>query len=414
MHQVIKKYTLLFTSIIGFIFTVNAQVVETGNITLGKNYTIASKVLNETRSIQVYLPTSYKDSTTKVYPVLYVLDGQEFFNSVVSFQKMLVKREYFPEFIVVGIKTDLRKRRTLLGKDSSKFIQFLETELISYVDATYRTSKQKERIFFGWEIAGGIGVDMLVNTPNLFSGYILPSPSNLWDFRMNALENKLKTLKSTDAPFLLVTAAPDERWLNDNKQLRSFFTTKNDNKLNWRYSILDREQHHSTPFKTINEGIIDYFYNYSPITFRTLKQYEDFGGLAGLNAFYKKRGERFNISTEISETTKMFVLYNAVIENNYEQFLYYEKAFDGHIETSSSANWFHRYAGFYLKHNNTKEALYFYNYAIKKLGDSKLLYRGLGDVYAKMNKKSKAKKAYKKALKIDPKYKEAIEGLKGL
>ena len=120
------------------------------------------------------------------------------------------------------------------------------------------------------------------------------------------------------------------------------------------------------------------------------------------------------MSTEISESTKMFVLYNAVIENNYERFLYYENAFDGHIETSSNANWFHRYAGFYLKHNNTKEALYFYNYAIKKLGDSKLLYRGLGDVYAKMNKENKAKKAYKKALKIDPKYKEALEGLNKL
>lgn len=410
----IKKYTLLFTSIFGFIFTVNAQVVETGNINLGKNYTFESKVLNETRGLQIYIPKSYKDSITKAYPVLYVLDGQEFFNSVVAFQKMLIKREYFPEFIVVGIQTDLRKRRTLLGKNSSKFIQFLETELIAFIDGNYRTNRQKERVFFGWEIAGGIGIDVLAKNPNLFSGYILPSPSNLWDFRMNALENKLKILKNTNAPFLLVTAAPDESWLNDNKQLRSFFTTKNDNKLNWRYSILDREQHHSTPFKTINEGIIDYFYNYSPITFRTLKQYEDFGGLAGLNAFYKKRGERFNISTEISETTKMFVLYNAVIENNYEQFLYYEKAFDGHIETSSSANWFHRYAGFYLKHNNTKEALYFYNYAIKKLGDSKLLYRGLGDVYAKMNKKSKAKKAYKKALKIDPKYKQALAGLKEL
>jgi predicted alpha/beta superfamily hydrolase len=410
----IKKYTLLSVLFLSFLFSANAQVKELGNINLGKNYTIASKVLKETRNIQIYTPKSYKDSITKPYPVLYVLDGQEFFNSVVSFQKMLVKREYFPEFIVVGIKTDLRKRRTLLGKDSSKFIQFLETELINYVDATYRTSKQKERIFFGWEIAGGIGVDVLANNPSLFSGYILPSPSNLWDFRLNALEKRMKTLDSSNAPFLLVTAAPDENWLNDNKQLRSFFTTKKDNKLNWRYSILEREQHHSTPFKTINEGIIDYFYNYNPITFRTLKQYEEFGGLAGLKAFYKKRGERFNMSTEISETTKMFILYNAVIENNYEQFLYYEKAFDGHIETSNGANWFHRYAGFYLKHNNTKEALYFYNYAIKKLGDSKLLYRGLGDVYSKMNKKSKAKKAYKKALKIDPKYKQALDGLNKL
>ena len=393
---------------------INAQLQEKGSITLGKNYSIASKVLNETRDIQIYIPTSYKDSITKVYPVIYVLDGQDFFNSIVSFQRMLIKREYFPEFIVIGIQTDLRKRRTLLGKDSSKFIQFLENELIQLIDNNYRTSREKERIFFGWEIAGGIGVDVLANNPTLFSGYILPSPSNLWDFRLNALEKRIQNFKSSNVPFLLVTAAPEESWLNENKQLRSFFTNKKKDELKWRYSILEREQHHSTPYKTINEGIIDYFYNYNPITFRTLKKYEDFGGLKGLKAFYKKRGERFNVSTEISETTKMFILYSAVIENNYKQFLYYENAFDGHIETNTRDSWFHRYAAFYLKHNNTKEALYFYNYGLKKLGESKLLYRGLGDVYAKMNKKGKARKAYKKALSIDSKYKRAIEGLQKL
>lgn len=394
---------------------INAQLQEKGSITLGKNYSIASKVLNETRDIQIYIPTSYKDSITKVYPVIYVLDGQDFFNSIVSFQRMLIKREYFPEFIVIGIQTDLRKRRTLLGKDSSKFIQFLENELIQLIDNNYRTSREKERIFFGWEIAGGIGVDVLANNPTLFSGYILPSPSNLWDFRLNALEKLLPKLKTlSNAPFMLMTSAPDEKWLNENKQLRSFFNKESKGNLNWRYSILKREEHHSTPFKTINEGIVDYFHNYNPISFRSLKQYEEFGGLKGLKSFYKKRGERFGISTEIDEITKMFVLYTAVIENNYKQFLYYENAFDGHIETNTRDSWFHRYAAFYLKHNNTKEALYFYNYGLKKLGESKLLYRGLGDVYAKMNKKGKARKAYKKALSIDSKYKRAIEGLQKL
>ena len=410
----INKSSALLVICICFVTMLHAQLKEVGNITIGNTYSFESKILEENRELQIYVPTSYKDSIHKKYPVLYVLDGQEFFNSVVSFQKMLTKREYFPEFIVVGLQTDLRKRRTLLGKDSSKFIQFLETELIPLIDGNYRTNREKERIFFGWEIAGGIGIDVLANTPSLFSGYILPSPSNLWDFRLNALEKRMKTFNSANAPFLLVTAAPDERWLNDNKQLRLFFTNSKQLKLNWRYAILDREQHHSTPFKTINEGIIDYFYNYSPITFRTLKQYDDFGGLAGLKAFYKKRGERFNMSTEISETTKMFVLYNAVIENNYKQFLYYEKAFDGHIETSSNANWFHRYAGFYLKHNNLKEAMYVYNYGLKKLGDSKLLYSGLGDVFAADGKKRKATQAYKKALAIDPKYKKALEGLENL
>jgi predicted alpha/beta superfamily hydrolase len=410
----IKNNTLLSFLLLIFVFYTNAQVKEIGNITLGKEYTIQSKVLNETRSIQVYVPPSYKDSITKIYPVLYVLDGQDYFLPVVSFQNMLAKRGKFPEFIVVGLPTNNRKRRTLFGKDSKLFIDFLKSELITYIDTNYRTNKQNERLFFGWEVAGGLGIEMLANEPGLFSGYIIASPSNLWKPRLSALEKHLNTSSNDDIPFVLMTAATEESWLNENENVRSFFTKKKYENLNWRYAILEREEHHTTPFKTINEGIIDYFQNYKPVHFRTLKGYEDFGGLDGLTTFYKKRGERFGISKEIDNSTKMFVLYNAVLENNYERFLYYENAFEGYLETNTRDSWFHRYARFYLKHKNIEQARYFYEYALKKLGDTKLLYTGLGDVYAVNGDKRKAKKAYKQALKIDPKYKQALEGLKGL
>jgi predicted alpha/beta superfamily hydrolase len=408
MKKIQTTLSLLFLS---FLVSVSAQVKETGNITLGKKFEILSNVLNKTSEIQIYLPKSYKDSIKKNYPVIYVLDSQDYFNSVVSFQKMLVKRGIFPEFIVVGIETDLRKRRILFEKDAIKFITFLDTELIHFIDENYRTNKQKERLFFGWEMAGGIGIEILGKKPNLFSGYIIASATNIRGSRVTSLEKQLHNSKTSKAPFLLMVAAPDEGWLNNNEKLRSFFDKKKYGDLNWRYSIYNREQHHTTPFRAINEGIIDYFYNYNPVTFRTLKEYEDFGGLEGLKTFYKKRAERFDVSPAIDESTKMFILYNAVVENNYERFVYYEKAFEGHIESNSGASWFHRYGSFYLKHKNLKDALYVYNYGLNKLGDSKLLYRGLGDVYSKMDKISKAKKAYKKALKIDPEYKQAIEGL---
>ena len=140
----INKSTTLMLICICFVTMLNAQITKVGNISIGKTYSIVSKVLEEDRELQIYVPSSYKDSINKNYPVLYVLDGQEFFNSVVSFQKMLSKREYFPEFIVVGLQTDLRKRRTLLGKNSSKFIQFLETELIPLIDSG------SSLLYFSW------------------------------------------------------------------------------------------------------------------------------------------------------------------------------------------------------------------------------------------------------------------------
>lgn len=409
----IKKYFSLFLFGI-VILTAQSQVSEVESLALSKSYSITSKVLKTDRVIQIYVPESYQKSVKKNYPVLYVLDGQDYFLPAVSYQKMLAKRGKFPEFIVVGLQTDRRKRRILFGRDSKLFIDFLKSELITYIDTTYRTNKEKERLFFGWEVAGGFGIEILATEPSLFSGYILASPSNLWKPRLNALEKHLSTSNNNDIPFVLMTAAKEESWLNDNKTLHSFFNNEKNKQLNWRYTILDREEHHTTPFKTINEGIIDYFHNYKPVTFRTLKAYEDFGGLAGLKAFYKKRGERFGVSTEIDKSTKMFVLYNAVLENNYERFLYYEKAFEGHIETNTRDSWFHRYASFYLKHGNIEQAKYVYEYALKKLGNTKLLHTGLGNVYVVEGKKKKAKKAYQNAIALDPNYKSALEGLENL
>ena len=410
----IKKIALniLFLS---FIVTINAQT-KGAPVTIGNSYVINSKVLNQEREIQVHLPSNYKDSIVKQYPVLYVVDGQDYFSPAVSFQKMIAKRGIVPQMIIVGIKTDIVKRRILFdeNKGATNFINFLENELIPFVDSNYRTSKEKERLFFGWEMAGGIGIETIARKSNLFSGYIIPSATNIRGTRVDSVEKYLKNLKKEETPFLLMTAAPDESWLNDNQKLQGFFNKETYHHLNWRFSILKREKHHTTPFKTLNEGILDYFYNYTPVTYRTLKEYEDFGGVEGLKSFYKKRGERFGISKEIDEVSKMFILYNAVVENNYERFIYYEKAFEGHIEKSLNPSWFHRYGGFYLKHNNLKEALYVYNYGLQKLGDSKLLFRGLGDVFAAKGEKRKAKKAYKKALKIDPKYKQALEGLNRL
>jgi len=139
------KNIIVFISIIAVFLQAKAQVKENSNITLGKSFSFASRVLNESREIQIYIPTSYNDSIKKTYPVLYVLDGQDYFNSVVSFQRMLIKRAMFPEFIVVGIHTESQKRRILFEADSKRFIEFLDSEIIQFIDNNYRTRKEQEK-----------------------------------------------------------------------------------------------------------------------------------------------------------------------------------------------------------------------------------------------------------------------------
>ena len=78
-----KKLILILAVITTALTAVTAQTNGTDNI-VGKKHTIASKILNEDRTIQVYTPDSYESSPEKKYPVMYLLDGQRLFLHGVS------------------------------------------------------------------------------------------------------------------------------------------------------------------------------------------------------------------------------------------------------------------------------------------------------------------------------------------
>ncbi|MDB5286271.1 MAG: hypothetical protein JWR05_1220, partial [Mucilaginibacter sp.] len=66
-------------------FCVNAQ--ETSPFTTGFEETIPSKILSQQRKIWIHIPNSNGGNKIKDrghYPVVYVLDGSENFNTVVS------------------------------------------------------------------------------------------------------------------------------------------------------------------------------------------------------------------------------------------------------------------------------------------------------------------------------------------
>ena len=48
---------------------------EATPLAIGETFTLQSKVLNETRRINVYLPPGYADAADKRFPVLYMPDG---------------------------------------------------------------------------------------------------------------------------------------------------------------------------------------------------------------------------------------------------------------------------------------------------------------------------------------------------
>jgi predicted alpha/beta superfamily hydrolase len=163
---------------------------------LGETIELQSKLLNEKRTLNIYLPEGYNPKDSIKYPVIYLLDGSadEDFIHIVG----LVQYNSFewinivPKSIVVGIATVDRRRDftfpTTIEVDkktyptaghSDKFISFLETELQPFIETKYKTTQTKTII--GQSLGGLLETEILLKKPTLFTKYIIISPSLWWD-----------------------------------------------------------------------------------------------------------------------------------------------------------------------------------------------------------------------------------------
>lgn len=167
---------------------------QTDSIVLASVKTIHSTKLNEYRILNIYLPDGYQKDTASNYPVLYVLDGsanEDFIHIVGLVQFMVMCGEMEPT-IVVGIANVDRKRDftfpTTIEKDkvdfpttggSANFISCLKSELIPYIDSNYNTNYR--RTLIGQSLGGLVATEILLTETNLFTDYLIVSPSLWWD-----------------------------------------------------------------------------------------------------------------------------------------------------------------------------------------------------------------------------------------
>lgn len=180
---------MLFLSLL-----LQAQIAEksTSQYSIGEVKTIFSAVLQENRTLNIYLPEKYE--VTKKYPVIYLLDGSsnEDFLHVVGLVQFFHLQFQMPETLVVGIANvdrkrdftfpttieDLKKEYPTTGK-SEHFIRFLEHELIPFVEKNYNTNDTKYLI--GQSLGGLLATEILCTKTELFSHYLITSPSLWWD-----------------------------------------------------------------------------------------------------------------------------------------------------------------------------------------------------------------------------------------
>jgi predicted alpha/beta superfamily hydrolase len=178
----------------------NAASAQTPNdITIGKIDSLYSTRLKEERTVWVHVPKgSHKKDSSSRYPVVYLMDGNDHFTSVVGMIQRLSAasgNDLCPEMIVVGIPNtnrlrDLTPTHVISGPfgnssmlaasgGGEEFTAFIEKELMPHIDSLYPTAPY--RMFIGHSLGGLMVVNALIHHPALFNAYLAIDPSLWWD-----------------------------------------------------------------------------------------------------------------------------------------------------------------------------------------------------------------------------------------
>jgi uncharacterized protein len=192
--------TLLLSTFIS-VFTYAQEATNKLESTFEKHIkTLSSTILNEQRTVTVQLPKSYHLKLDKKYPVIYRLDGAENLPLMTEVLQRLHGANAAPEVIIVAIENTDRLKDFYhtentdprgpvgLGGGASKFLEFIEDELIPFVNSKYRTHDFK--IIAGASAGGAFALYALQTKPELFQAHMAYSPAVWWDYGASAKTTK--------------------------------------------------------------------------------------------------------------------------------------------------------------------------------------------------------------------------------
>jgi predicted alpha/beta superfamily hydrolase len=267
-----QKYRLVHLFLV-FVLSTNIVYSQLDSLPTSNNkaFLLNSKILDESRSIWIHLPSDY-NLATKTYPVIYLLDGEGHFSYTSELVDYLsgYDRNRIPELIVVGVHNVDRTRdftpiHSLLSFDGKidsarmaatgggvKFLQFIQNELVPYIEHNYRT--QPYRILAAHSLAGLFGLYAMEKSPELFQSTILMSPAIYGD-NLRVLKDFGSFLKlHPNLKSKLFISLGNENMQNINSIIRQLKVAALKS-LDWTFRKYEDENHFSVTYKSMFDGL---------------------------------------------------------------------------------------------------------------------------------------------------------------
>lgn len=163
----------------------------------------ASRIFRNQRFLRVWLPAGYDqpENAAHRYPVFYLNDGQNLFESSTSFTGIewrvgetasrMIEQKLIPPMIFVGIDNAREERLKeyvpyrsvnppVLRPRGDKFPEFLLREAMPFLEKRYRIARGPENTALGGSSLGGLmTLYVVLAMPGVFGYALLESPS-LW------------------------------------------------------------------------------------------------------------------------------------------------------------------------------------------------------------------------------------------
>jgi predicted alpha/beta superfamily hydrolase len=381
-----------------FFFTANSFAAKSQNdesVLVGKKINIFSNTLNENRKIWVYDPsmTATNPIPDKHYPVVYVLDGSAHFLSTVGMIQQMSQANgntVLPEMIVVGIENSNRLKDLTPILDTSKrnkkantFLNFLETELMPYINKNYQTAPYN--ILVGHSLGGLTVVDILTNSPTLFNAYIAIDPS-MWYANEKFLKNTIakisdKKLKGTSLFIGTANSMPKGMKLKnlekdqstETQPIRSIFKLdkflKDNSNTGLKYALkfYENESHISVPLITEYDGL-RYIFDYYLMDISEKDLIDSTTAIAiKYKVHYEKISNEMGYKNAAPEAFINYLGYDALLKKQYDRA---EALFQLNIENfPNSNNVFDAYADLLLAKQDSIHAISYYKKSLALKND---------------------------------------------
>lgn len=316
------------------IFLISISSLTLGQTTLVESF--ESDILDEVRTLRIQLPKSFDTEKDKKYNLILTLDGEYLFYATVGNTELLSMEDLdvIPEVVVVGVDQnsisedgeamrwtdcDYDTKNGLPEKKGRDFFDFINLELLPYLETTYRVDDFKTIV--GHSLTANYINYFLADSVNRFNGYIAISP-----YIPKAFRDQLGTVIQRQSTLKFYSLSTGQNDLKGHREVileldSTIFSKATNPQFNYSMHNYKEEDHTSLVNRSLPDGLKHVYSLYSPMDEAELEDVL----LSGMNPIdylknkYDRIKEIYNLEIPIRENDLFFVSFVLESQENWDE-----------------------------------------------------------------------------------------------